>query len=200
VPKERAAQVAERLVAEDMFSGWGIRTLSSREVRYNPIGYHVGTVWPHDNALIALGLKRAGFDDHVVQIATGLFDAVQHFPSYRMPELFCGYARSAFGVPVRYPVACSPQAWAATSWSALLQALLGVSLDAGARCLTLVRPVLPAWLAWVEVDRLRVGDGEVDLRFERVGSRTAVDVVAMRGDVHVTLTDWWPDRCGLPRR
>lgn len=194
VPPERAPLLAERLLGEDLFSGWGIRTLSCRELRYNPAGYHLGTVWPHDNALIALGLKRYGLDAHVVAIATGLFDAVQHFPSLRLPELFCGFARSAFGVPVRYPVACCPQAWATTVWSALLQALLGIVPDAAARELVLVRPTLPPWLSWVEIDRLRIGDAEVDVRFERIGERTAVDVAAMRGDVRVTLADRWPER------
>ncbi len=193
VPPERAAKVAARLMAEDLFSGWGVRTLSNREVRYSPIGYHIGTVWPHDNALIALGLKRCGLEGAVVEIATGLFDAAAHFPQGRMPELFCGYARSAFGVPVRYPVACSPQAWAATSWSMLLQAMLGLLPDATARKLSIVRPTLPPWLDWVEVDRIAVGAGEVDVRYERIGARTAVDVVAMRGDVRVTFVSRWPD-------
>jgi glycogen debranching enzyme len=184
--------VAERLMAEDLFSGWGIRTLSNREVRYNPVGYHVGTVWPHDNALISLGLKRYGIETHALEIATGLFDAAQHFPSCRMPELFCGFARSAFGVPVRYPVACNPQAWAASSWSMLLQALLGVLPDATAGELSVVRPTLPPWLHWIEISHVPVGEGEVDLRYERIGDRTTVDVVAMRGDVRVVFTDRWP--------
>lgn len=193
VPNERAAVVADRLMAEDLFSGWGVRTLSNREVRYNPVGYHVGTVWPHDNALIALGLKRYGFETHALDIATGLFDAAQHFPSSRMPELFCGFARSAFGVPVRYPVACSPQAWAATSWSMLLQAVLGISADATAAELCIVRPALPSWLQWVELGHVPVGAGEVDLRYERIGERTTVDVVAMRGHVRVAFADRWPE-------
>jgi glycogen debranching enzyme len=161
-------------------------------VRYNPAGYHVGTVWPHDNALIALGLKRYGLEATAVEIAGGLFDAAQHFPSYRMPELFCGFARSAFGVPVRYPVACSPQAWAATSWSMLLQAMLGFYPDAIAGELCVVRPTLPPWLRWVEIHDLQVGAGQVDLRWQRVGSRTTVDVMAMRGEVRVAFADRWP--------
>ncbi len=192
VPPERAARLAERLMEEDLFSGWGVRTLSNREVRYNPVGYHVGTVWPHDNALIALGLKRHGLEAPALAIAGGLFDAAQHFPCYRMPELFCGFARSAFGAPVRYPVACSPQAWAATAWSMVLQAMLGVRPDAAARELVIVRPTLPTWLRWVEVHRVAVGAGEVDLRYERVGDCTAVDVMAMRGDVRVAFADRWP--------
>ena len=192
VPPARAPRLAERLMCEDLFSGWGVRTLSNREVRYNPAGYHIGTVWPHDNALIALGLKRYGLEAAAVEIASGLFEAARHFPSYRMPELFCGFARSAFGVPVRYPVACSPQAWAATSWSMLLQAMLGLWPDATRRELCIVRPTLPSWLRWVEIHRVVVGAGEVDLRYERVGSRTTVDVMAMRGDVRVAFADRWP--------
>ncbi len=198
VPPERAERMAERLMGEDLFSGWGVRTLSNREVRYNPVGYHIGTVWPHDNALIALGLKRYGLEAPALAIADGLFEAAAHFPAYRLPELFCGFARSAFGVPVRYPVACSPQAWAVTTWSMLLQAILGLRPDAAARELGIVRPTLPSWLRWVTVQRVRVGAGEVDLRYERLGDRTAVDVMAMRGDVRVTFADRWPGGCPEP--
>jgi glycogen debranching enzyme len=190
--KEHARGVAARLLAEDLFSGWGVRTLSSREAAYNPVGYHLGTVWPHDNAILALGLARMGHIEEALQIATGLFEAAQHFPDARMPELFCGFARSAFGVPVRYPVACAPQAWAASAWSMILQAMLGVRADARARELDIVRPALPTWLHWVEIEGLRVGEAEVDLRYERVAGRTVVDVVAMRGEVRVAIADRWP--------
>jgi glycogen debranching enzyme len=189
---ERAALVARRLLSEDLFSGWGVRTLSNREVRYNPAGYHLGTVWPHDNAILAHGLARYGFDAQAGEIACGLYDAAQHFPSFRMPELFCGFARSAFSVPVRYPVACTPQAWAAGAWGMLLSAMLGTSPDANRRELTIVHPSLPSWLQWLQIERLAVGPGEVDLRYERVGGRTVVDVVAMRGDVHVTFSERCP--------
>lgn len=191
VPPDRAAQVATRLMSEDMYSGWGIRSLSTQEARYNPAGYHLGTVWPHDNALIALGLKRYGQEAHVVELMTGMYEAAQHFPSFRMPELFCGLARSAFGVPVRYPVACSPQAWAAVSWSAFLQASLGIQLDAPARELRIVRPKLPHWLKWIRVSRIVVGNAQVDLYYQRIDEHTAVDVTAMRGDVRVTFVDKW---------
>jgi len=194
VPTERVSQVAHRLLAEDMFSGFGVRTLSMRERAYNPAGYHVGTIWPHDNALIALGLKRAGEEPLLNELFTGQYEAVQHFPLLRMPELFCGFARTAFGVPVRYPVACSPQAWAAASWSAFLQASLGLVAYAPQRELRIARPELPPWLQWVEVRRLQVGDAEIDLRYQRVGDHTAVDVSAMRGDVRVALVGAWdPD-------
>jgi glycogen debranching enzyme len=192
-PPERAALVARRLLAEDLFSGWGVRTLATHEPAYNPTGYHLGTVWPHDNALFALGLKRYGDEASVLAIVTGMYDAAQTFPGGRMPELFCGFDRSAFGTPVRYPVACCPQAWAATAWSAFLRALLGLCPDAPARELCVVRPRLPPWLRTVEVSRVPVGGAEVDLVFQRTGEHTAVDVTAMRGDVRVALVDRWEE-------
>ncbi|MDC3959121.1 amylo-alpha-1,6-glucosidase [Polyangium jinanense] len=193
VPHARGELMARRLMEEDLFSGWGIRTLSTRAARYNPTGYHLGTVWPHDNALIALGFKRYRQEPLALELVTALFEAAQHFPAYRMPELFCGFARSAFAVPVRYPVACSPQAWAAASWATLLASLLGLSPNAPGNELRIVRPTLPRWLHWVEVKRLSVGRGEVDLRYQRVEEHTAVDVAAMRGDVRVTFVDTWEE-------
>lgn len=184
---ERAARVAERLMQEDVFSGWGIRTLSTREVRYNPGGYHVGTVWPHDNALIALGMSRYGLNRHLVELVTAQMDAARGFPDHRMPELFCGYARGAFNIPVRYPVACSPQAWAAGAWPAFMQSMLGLRINARAGELVIKQPILPPWLGWIRVEGIRVGDAEVDLRWERVHDRAAVDVTHMRGDVRVTF-------------
>jgi glycogen debranching enzyme len=191
VSPDRGDAVARRLMAEDLFNGWGIRTLSAREVAYNPTGYHVGTVWPHDNAIIALALKRANQEALALELIAGMFDAAQHFPSFRMPELFCGFARTAFGVPVRYPVACSPQAWAAAAWSAFLQAMLGIRPNAPARELVIGHPTLPPWLQWVEIHHLTVGQATVDLRFERIGNHTAVDVAAMHGDVLVKLVAEW---------
>lgn len=194
VSAERGEAVARRLMAEDVYSGFGIRTLSMREARYNPAGYHLGTIWPHDNALIALGFKRYGQETLLTELFTGLYDAAPHFPGLRTPELFCGFARTAFGVPVRYPVACSPQAWAASAWSALLQATLGIMPVASRRELRICRPSLPAWLQWVDVRGLSVGTGRIDLRYERVGDHTAVDVRAMHGDVRVALVGAWdPD-------
>jgi glycogen debranching enzyme len=193
VPPERAPRVAERLLEEDLFSGWGIRTLSTRSPRFNPSGYHLGTVWPHDNAIAALGLKRYGEEERALMVADALFAAAQHFPGYRLPELFCGFARSAFGVPVRYPVACIPQAWAAAAPCALLEAVLGLQPDATTRELRIVRPRLPEGAAWLKIERLVVGAAEVDLHYQRVGDHTAVDVTAMRGDVRVTFVDRWSD-------
>ena len=191
VPEDKAARLAHRLMAEDLYSGWGIRTLSTREVRYNPTGYHVGTVWPHDNALIALGLKRYGHEDAALELVRAMFEAARHFPQFRLPELFCGFARSAFGVPVRYPVACSPQAWAAATPGACIQVMLGFQADALSGELRIVRPRLPPAIDRVQVLGIPVGRGTVDLRYERVGDHTAVDVARLEGEVRVTFADRW---------
>ena len=192
VPEEKAPLVAHRMMAEDLFSGWGIRTLSTREVRYNPSGYHVGTVWPHDNALLALGMKRYGLEDGALEIVRVIFEAARHFPQFRLPELFCGFARSAFGVPVRYPVACNPQAWASATPGACLQVMLGFHADALAGELVIARPRLPASIDRVHVTGIPVGRGSVDLRYQRVGDHTAVDVARIEGGVRVTFADrWW---------
>ncbi len=191
VRPERAPSVARRLVTDDLFSGWGVRTLSTRAKSYNPTGYHLGSVWPHDNALAVLGLKRYGEEDRALVIIEGLLAAARHFPLFRLPELFCGFARSAFGTPVRYPVACSPQAWAAAAPSAFVQAMLGIRLHGATREVRIIRPRLPRWLHWMRVEALSVGDAQVDLRYERVGDHTAVDVMAIRGDARVTFLDRW---------
>ena len=165
--RAHARRVARRLMEPDLFSGWGIRTLSSRAKAYNPIGYHIGSVWPHDNALIIAGFRAYGCDTQAVLIAGALFDAAAGFRDYRLPELFCGYERDPGGEPpVRYPVACSPQAWAAGAIPDVVASFLGLRADALARGLTL-DPILPPWLDWIELEGLRVGSGVVDLRVER---------------------------------
>src|SRR5262249_45393318 len=153
-----------------------IRTLTSDCVSFNPLGYHVGTIWPHDNGLIALGLKRYGFDDEVNEIATALFDAARQFPSSRLPELFGGQPRSEFQPPVPYPVACRPQAWTAGGMLHLLQAMLGLHPDAGRQRLSVISPRLPYWLRSVHLNGIRVGEGRADLHFYAEGGRTFVDV------------------------
>ncbi|MBC7105509.1 MAG: amylo-alpha-1,6-glucosidase, partial [Firmicutes bacterium] len=127
LPPEMARKVAGRLFQQDMYSGWGIRTMGKREKAYNPMSYHNGSVWPHDNAIIAWGLRRHDLLHHLEQLATGLYEASLHFPYNRLPELFCGFTRRAIGGPVRYPIACDPQAWAVGSIFHLLQALLGLT-------------------------------------------------------------------------
>jgi glycogen debranching enzyme len=178
---DKARRTADRLMADDMFSGWGIRTLSSRERRYNPIGYHVGTVWPHDNALIAAGFRRYGFDAEALRIFEGILAAAMDFEHDRLPEVFAGFTRREYEEPVRYPVACHPQAWAAGAVPYLLQACLGLVPDAFGHRLSVVRPVLPRLVRELHVRRLRVGDASTDLHVER-GSDGAVSVTVLRVD------------------
>ena len=173
-----------------MFSGWGIRTLSSGSARYNPLGYHLGSIWPHDNSLIGMGLKRHGFEQELEELATAMYDSSRAFEYYRLPELFSGAPRTAHGVPVRYPVACRPQAWAAGTIPLLLQAILGLAPDAAKNELRIVRPRLPHWLGEVEIRGLRVGDSTVDLAYSRRGGRTRVSVIADRGVKVVRARNW----------
>jgi glycogen debranching enzyme len=184
----RAARVAERLMAPDLFSGWGVRTLSSEAGGYNPVSYHLGSVWPHDNGLIAAGLRRYGQDAPALRIFATLFEAAAGFTGFRLPELFAGYARQGGeSHPVRYPVACSPQAWAAGALPHVLWTLLGLRADALAGRLRVVRPVLPEWLDWVELVGVPIGPARVDLRFDRrrADGRVQVDARVRQGDLTV---------------
>ncbi len=192
-PTEHARAVAARLMQPDMFSGWGIRTLSEREKRYNPMGYHVGTVWPHDNSLIALGFKRYDEDDKVLQILSGLYDVARQVPDGRLPELFCGYQRVADEDPVRYPVACSPQAWAAGVFDFFIQIILGLRPDAPNGVLRIVRPRLPEWLRQLQVNGIPIGSNSVDLACRREGDHTFTEIVDVHGNVQVSFTETWDD-------
>jgi glycogen debranching enzyme len=187
VPPGRANSVRSALMGASMFTGWGVRTLSEDEVPYNPVGYHTGSVWPHDNALIALGLRRYGFDSDFVRIFDGLLEAASRSPEYRLPELFAGFSRSAYEAPVPYPVACRPQAWAAGAIPALLTAGLGLVPDGLGRRLRVVRPVLPSWLDHVQLRHLRVGSARIDLRFERAGPGVTMTDADVDGDIEVVL-------------
>jgi glycogen debranching enzyme len=186
--EDKAKLVVQRLMERDMYNGWGIRTLSQHERRYNPVGYHLGTVWPHDNALIAVGFRRYGFDDEASQVLSGLTQAVMHFANYRMPELFSGFSREEYGEPVRFPVACHPQAWAAGSIPYLLESILGLVPEAFERRLRIVRPLLPEFVDRLEIHGLNVGQATVALRFERTAeSTTAVTVLETKGEVEVLV-------------
>lgn len=160
---ERAAKVAAGLLDEASWSGWGIRTVARTEARFNPMGYHNGSVWPHDNALIASGFARYGLTEQLLKVFSGLFDASAFFDLHRMPELFCGFSRRVGDGPTHYPVACSPQAWAAGSVYLLLEACLGLRIDAPHKRIELVHPKLPPWLEYVHIGGLRVGEATVDL-------------------------------------
>jgi glycogen debranching enzyme len=179
VPPERAARVVARLMAPDMNTGWGIRTLSSAHPAYNPHSYQNGSVWPHDNSLVALGLKRYGFTDEVGQIARGISEAASHFLLNQLPELYAGIQRTEGSFPVQYLGANVPQAWAAGSAFALLQAILGIQPDAPRERL-FVDPVLPHWLPDITLSDLRLGRRHFDIRFWRDGEATKFEV--LRGD------------------
>ena len=187
VEPDKAAAVAERLMADDMFCGWGVRTLSSSCPAYNPMSYHNGSVWPHDNAIIAAGLKRYGHDGAVRRIADALFDVATSARDFRLPELYCGFARSERPAVVAYPVACIPQAWAAAVPFLLLQTVLGISPDAPGRALRIERPLLPDWLERVRLEALRVGDASVTLDFKRDGRITSFALPEQHGELNVTM-------------
>ncbi len=184
---ERAARVAASLLGPDMFSGWGIRTLSTRMAGYNPISYHVGSVWPHDNAICAAGLWRYGHREEAARVAGALLEATQFFRDSRLPELFCGFDRASSPYPVPYPVACSPQAWAAGSIFQLLAAMLGLAPDASRHELQLVSPTLPRWLPEVRLENLVVGDAVVDLLVRRSDGSTGVEVLRRSGVLDVVV-------------
>jgi glycogen debranching enzyme len=187
VAPERAKDVVERLLQPEMFSGWGIRTYASGQPGYNPIGYHTGTVWPHDTSLIAAGLKRYGYDDGSNKLVSQVLEAAQRFPDYRLPELFCGFDKSDATTPVPYPVACSPQAWAAGASFLFLETMLGLRAHADRGELELTHPHLPDWLGKVTLTDLRVGEASVDLLFHRWRGTTSAEVLRKVGDVAVTI-------------
>ncbi|HZZ37176.1 MAG TPA: amylo-alpha-1,6-glucosidase, partial [Caulobacteraceae bacterium] len=170
---ERAAKVIERLMAAEFNCGWGIRTLALGEVRFNPMSYHNGSVWPHDTALALAGMSRYGERDGPAQTLCDLFQASKYF-DMRMPELFCGFSKEPGEPPIAYPVACMPQAWAAGSTFMMLQACLGLTIDADSKVIRLVRPALPEGVDCLTLQDLMVGEARVDLRFQRLGEGIAV--------------------------
>ena len=176
VPKERAARVVARLMKPDMWSGWGIRTLSADHVSFNPYAYQLGAVWPHDNSIIAMGFKRYGFAAEAARIARDISGAASHFQASQVPELYAGIARDSTNFPVQYIGANVPQAWAAGSAFALLQSMLGLVPDAVNGDL-FVDPALPAWLPDVTIRDLTVGDANFAVRFWREGDATQFEVL-----------------------
>jgi glycogen debranching enzyme len=178
-----------------MFSGWGIRTLSADARAYNPMSYHLGSVWPHDNSLILAGFRRYGQDQAALRLFDGMFDAASNLRDYRLPELFCGYPREeSADRPIPYPVACSPQAWAAGALPYALWTLLGFRPDALRRRLHIRRPLLPEWLEWVQIEGLRVGAALADVRFEHIAADRSVSVkwAVREGALDVLRTDDTP--------
>jgi glycogen debranching enzyme len=179
VPPERAGGLVARLMGPDMWSGWGIRTLSSDHPAYNPHSYQNGSVWPHDNGIIAMGLRRYGFVAEALKVARGVSGAASYFMQHQVPELYSGLPQTPTSFPVQYPGANTPQAWAAGSCFSFLQTILGLSPDAPNGRLYL-DPALPDWMPDLELHDLRLNDQVFDLRFWRDGAETRWTV--LRGD------------------
>jgi glycogen debranching enzyme len=187
VDPKHARAVVHRVLQPDMFSGWGIRTLSAEDRSYNPVDYQVGSVWPHDNAIIVAGMQRYGFNQQANQVFTAIMQAATRFEHFRLPEVFAGYDRSFASKPVKYPVACNPQAWAAGSLPYMLASVLGLHPDAFNRRLHIRHPHLPDWLEWVTLRHLRVGEAELDLHYQRSEQRTLVAATRKHGDLLLSV-------------
>jgi glycogen debranching enzyme len=184
---DRAALVADGLLSPRFFSGWGIRTLARGEARYNPMSYHNGSIWPHDNALIALGLARYGFKRPVGQITRGLFEAAAYMDLRRLPELFCGFQRERRRGPTLYPVACAPQAWASAAPFSLIEAALGLEFLPQANEIHLRNPRLPDFLDQVILRNLQVGGSTMDLKVRRHGEGVSLEVLQARGKIQTSV-------------
>jgi glycogen debranching enzyme len=167
-----------------MWTGWGIRTLSSENPAYNPFSYQNGSVWPHDNGIIAMGFKRYGFAQEAAMIARGISEAASYFVFYRLPELYAGTRREPWAFPVQYLGANVPQAWAAGSVFHLLQAILGLDADAHKKTVY-IDPVLPRWLSDITLHNLRVGTSTVTLRLWTEDNETRYEVLSSKGELHV---------------
>jgi glycogen debranching enzyme len=187
VREDRARLVAADLMGSRFFAGWGIRTVASGEARYNPMSYHNGSIWPHDNALIALGLARYGLKHSVAHLFKALFDAATYMDLRRLPELFCGFRREKRRGPTLYPVACAPQAWASATPFTLLEAALGLEFDAQRGEIRLRNPRLPAFLNEVVVRDLQLGPSSVDLVVRRHGDEVSLEVLRTRGQIQVSI-------------
>src|SRR5687768_14857510 len=203
IDREHLPAVVGRLFAPDLFSGWGIRTLSAKHAFYNPLSYHRGTVWAVEQASIIFGLRRFGFDARALDLTRALFDLAQLYPEFRIPECVGGYARAEHPVPGAYPRANTPQLWNASAFPLVVQALLGLVPLAPAKTL-FIDPALPTWIPELLLRDLRVGDAKVSLRFwrdEDGGSKW--DVLHKQGTLHVlrqpapeSLSAGWIDRTG----
>jgi glycogen debranching enzyme len=184
---QRAKAVAAVLLGGDMFSGWGVRTLALSAARYNPMSYHNGSVWPHDNALIGMGMARYGLHAEAARILDALFDLATYADIRRLPELICGFPRRRAQGPIYYPVACAPQAWSGMALPALLAACLGLSFDPARRTVIFNRPVLPRCLEEVTLRGLAIGDARMDVTLRGLEGDVAMRVVARSGDIHTIM-------------
>jgi glycogen debranching enzyme len=184
---DRAARVAAGLLEPNFFSGWGIRTVARGEVRFNPMSYHNGSIWPHDNALIALGLARYEAKRPIETLFAGLFAAATYMDQRRLPELFCGFQRQRGHGPTLYPVACSPQAWASATPFSLLEACLGLEFDPFNSEIRLRNPRLPEFLDEVMLRDLQLSSSRVDLRVRRHGETVSLDTPRINGNIRVSV-------------
>jgi len=184
---ERAARMARLLTGKSFFSGWGIRTIAAGEACYNPMSYHNGSVWPHDNALIALGFGRYELKDEVLKVFKGLVDAAVYDELRRLPELFCGFTRRRKRGPTSYPVACAPQAWSAAAPFALVQAAAGIEVHHARGLLRLVNPALPDFVDHLQLKGIRIGGSRLDLALSRVGNDVTTAVLGREGDAGLLI-------------
>ncbi len=184
---ERARAVAKQLLGSQSFAGWGIRTIAGGEARYNPISYHNGSVWPHDNALIGLGLARYGLRAEAARLLEGLFDASVSIDLRRLPELICGFARREGQGPTFYPVACAPQAWSAAALPSLLQSCLGLSFDPAERTVRFDNPVLPRFLDRLVLRGLSIGQARIDVVLQRAGAAVGMTVLDRVGAIRAMV-------------
>lgn len=186
--EEQAIKVALSLFSDKMFTGWGIRTLASGEVRYNPMSYHNGSVWPHDNALIASGLSKYGLKAEVNKIATALFDASLFIEGQRLPELYCGFTRRVGEPPTDYPVACSPQTWSVASCFMIIQALLGIEIDAFENVIRFHKPTLPDFIDSLVIKNLKFKKDNLDIQFIRTKENVSIGILNKDSSIRIEIT------------
>jgi len=184
---EHAQRIVDGLMGHPFFSGWGIRTIPVGAARYNPMSYHNGSIWPHDNALIAAGMARYGRTESAMQLFSCTFESSLHFDAHRLPELFCGFKRRPGAGPTLYPVACSPQAWAAAAVFGMLQACLGLEVHAQRGEIVLQAPRLPSFIDWIRISRAGTPGASADLLLQRYERNVGIEVLRKDADVRVTV-------------
>jgi glycogen debranching enzyme len=185
--EDRARSVIEQILKPDFFSGWGIRTIATTESRYNPMSYHNGSIWPHDNSMIAAGFARYGCKKTIGTVFDGLLDAALTMDQHRLPELFCGFRRRSGRAPVLYPVACSPQAWSSGALFHILSSMLGLNIDAATRTLTLNAPYLPPRAGTISIKNIRIGEGSADFILSNKSGTVVADVSNTRAGAKVVI-------------
>jgi glycogen debranching enzyme len=183
----RAERVAATLMAPESFSSWGIRTVARGQARYNPMSYHNGSIWPHDNGIAAMGLGRYGLREPLLKLLSGMFEAMLFTELKGVPELFCGFRRRKGMGPTSYPIACIPQAWSSATVFAMLGAVLGISFDVEGGRILFTRPVLPEWLNELTLTNLRLGEGSADVVLRRSSETAALYVTRRDGPIEIVL-------------